>query len=205
MKRKRKVGLIIGIVLLIIIPGMGGYVMWKITPYHWSNERVQICFPISEIICIQNIQGYGETYCNDFHNGIDLGTNQSVELIAWCDMRITYLKTWYNEKGGHWQTNILGKYNWKYTFDVAVESWALNETYAYIQRNALDLKVGQIIKQGESIGMLLYHGEGTHIHFGMKESGKNVCPYLFMTPFAQSVVDQLWFLYGESGEDICDQ
>jgi len=203
MKQKRKNGLILGVSIFVIVAGIGGFMLWKFIPAHWSTDRMQIIFPIADIQYIDKIQGWGATPWNDFHNGIDFGSNQSVELIAWCDIRISGLKTWFNDGGGHWQTNIAGNYNWKYRFDVAIESWALNETYANLQRAALTIKVGQIVEQGESLGMLLYHGSGTHIHFGLKENGKDVCPYQFMTPYAQSLTDQIWTMFGPGGS-ICN-
>ena len=88
------------------------------------------------------------------------------------------------------------QYNWKYDFDVAFESWALNETYANLQRDVIPLKFGQIIERGEVLGQLLYHGSGTHIHFGMKESGKDVCAYQFYCPAAKATFLDLWDQYG---------
>jgi murein DD-endopeptidase MepM/ murein hydrolase activator NlpD len=204
MNRKQKTWIIVCISIFIIIGGFGGFLLWKTYPAHWNTDRVQIIFPIPDIPTIQNIQGFGETPSNSFHNGIDFGTNQSVEVIACCDMRIIEIKTWYNDGGGHWQTNVIGKYNWNYRFECAFESWALNETYGNLQRDAINVSVGQTVKQGEILGTLMHYGEGTHIHFGMRERGTDVCSYQFMTPYAQSIVDQIWLLYGPSGDDICN-
>lgn len=202
MDRKRKMRLIVGLSIMVIGGGLGGFVLFRTMPAHWTTDRVQISFPFTDTQYIDAVQGYGEMVWGDFHNGIDIGVNHSTELIAWCDLRITGLKTWFNEEGGHWQTNIGASYNWKYRFDVAVESWALNETYANLQRDAITVKVGQIISAGDSLGTLLCHGEGTHIHFGLKKSGNDVCPYGYMTPYAQSFVDHFFALYG-SGGTIC--
>jgi hypothetical protein len=202
MQRKRKIVLIIILGIVVIVGGFGGYALYRLNPAHWTSDSVQISFPLADTQYINAIQGYGEMTWGDFHNGIDIGVNHSTELIAWCDMRIIALKTWYNEKGGHWQTNIAGAYSWKYKFDVAVESWALNETYGNLQREALIIKVGQTVERGESLGFLLWHGSGTHIHFGLKESGDNVCPYQFMIPSAKSTIDYFFALYG-SGGTIC--
>ena len=205
MGKKRKIGLIILLSITVIGLGFGGFVLWKMAPAHWTADPIQIAFPISDTQYIDALQGFGEMPWGDFHNGIDFGVNHSVELIAPCDLRITGLKTWYNEGGGHWQTNIGGSYNWKYRFDIAVESWALNETYGNLQRDALTIKVGQIVKQGDSLGHLLSFGCCAHIHFGMKESGTNVCPYQFMTPYAQSLTDSFYAMYGYSNNTICGE
>ena len=202
MDRKRKIRLIVFLSIGIVLGGSGGYVLFRIIPAHWTTDRVQISFPFADTQYIDAVQGYGEMTWGDFHNGIDIGVNHTTELIAWCDLRITGLKTWFNEGGGHWQTSILAAYNWRYKFDVAVESWALNETYANLQRDAINLKVGQTVERGDSLGYLLSHGESAHIHFGLKESGENVCPYNFMIPSTQSTVDHFFALYG-SGGTIC--
>jgi len=202
MNRKQKTWLIVGISIFVIVGGFGGYVLYRLIPAHWTTDRVEFGFPFGETQYIDAVQGYGEMTWGDFHNGIDIGVNHSTELIAWCDLRITDLKTWFNERGGHWQTNIGAAYNWKYRFDVAVESWALNETYANYQKDAITVRVGQKVSAGDSLGHLLCYGEGAHIHFGLKQSGENVCPYNYMTPYAESLIDEYFALFG-SGGTIC--
>ncbi|MHA1211544.1 MAG: hypothetical protein ACTSSH_03695, partial [Candidatus Heimdallarchaeota archaeon] len=151
---------------------------------------------------VSSLGGFGEVFYGT-HNGIDYGVNASVYVVAFCDLRVNGIKTWFNDKGGHWQTNVGFTYNWKYTFDIVFESWALNETYGNIQRDEIFVKVGQKISRGEIIGMLVYHGSGTHIHFGMKESGTDVCSYLFLSSSAKAQFDTLWLACG-SGTVVCN-
>ncbi|NHJ88051.1 MAG: M23 family metallopeptidase [Asgard group archaeon] len=196
MQRKWKIILGITIPLLVLGGGIGSYALWRIWPATWDSTAPAISFPVANPDVIHILGGYGTTDEGWFHNGIDYGCNASVDIIAWCELRVTYINTWYNDKGGHWQTNVNCRYNTRYSFEVPFESWALNETYANLQRAEINVEVGQIIPQGYVIGKLLYHGSGTHIHFGMKEDGQNICPYLFFSTDCKVLFDSLWALYG---------
>ncbi|MHA1125211.1 MAG: hypothetical protein ACTSO7_04380 [Candidatus Heimdallarchaeota archaeon] len=193
----RKVKILLGIFIPIIVIGaaVGVYALVIFWPAVWTNAPPVLEIPIENTDVVDIIWGYGD-HGGDFHNGIDYGCNASVNVIAWCKLRVKSIRTWFNDAGGHWQTNVGFQYNWKYSFEVCFESWALNETYANIQRAAIPLKFGQIIEQGEVLGQLLYHGSGTHIHFGMKESGKDVCAYQFYSTAAKAEFQYLWALYG---------
>ena len=191
MSRKVKILLGIFIPIIVIGAGVGGLFLTVNWPAVWSSTPPVMAIPIENTDVVDIIWGYGD-HSGDFHNGIDYGCNTSVNVIAWCKLLVKGIRTWFNEKGGHWQTSVNFQYNWKYTFDVAFESWALNETYANLQRDVIPLKFGQIIEQGEVLGQLLYHGSGTHIHFGMKESGNNVCAYEFYSIAAKATFQDLW-------------
>lgn len=205
MKRKQKIWSITGIILICIILGFGGFFLYKLAPAHWNSEQVEFILPIAEddLQYVYQINGWGIKLGGGFHNGIDFDVNKSVEIIAWCDLRINSIHIFYNDVNGRWQTNVLCSYNWKYRFDVAFENWAFNETAAQLQKNALNVKPGQIISQGESFGTLLAFINVTHLHFGLEEKGESVCPFNFMTSDAQLRFATLYSLYGNEGEDIC--
>ncbi|NHJ87350.1 MAG: M23 family metallopeptidase [Asgard group archaeon] len=196
MQRKWKIILGITIPILVIGGGIGGYTLWSFWPANWSGDPPVIAFPVADPDVIHILGGYGTTPEGWFHNGIDFGCNASVNILAWCDLRVVNVHTWFNDKGGHWQTNLELRYNSKYSFSVPFESWALNETYANLQRDAINVTVGQIVHQGEILGKLLYHGDGCHIHFGMRENGEDVCPYLFFSDDCKVLFDALWIHYG---------
>ncbi len=154
-------------------------------------------FPVEDPSVVHIIWGYGNQN-GDHHNGLDFGCNTSVNIVAWCDMEVEDIDTFYNEAGGHWQTNVGLKFNEKYSFVCAFEPWALNETYAYYQEDAIVVEVGQTISRGQVIGELLNFGSGTHIHFGMYDDSENVdvCPYHYFSETAKSIFDPIWDLNG---------
>ena len=96
------------------------------------------------------------------------------------------------------------KFNDRFEFDCAFESWALNETYADIQRNAINVVEGQIVQRGGILGELLYHGGGTHIHFGMYDLGEAVCAYHYFSGTAKAIFDPLWDKYGYGDDSWYD-
>ena len=205
MNRKQKTWLIACISILVILGGFGGYFFYRYIPAHWNMDDVQISLPFEQDSqqYIYHLQGWGQMTWGDSHNGIDFDFNESVEIIAWCDLRITSIETRLNEDNGCWQTTLLCAYNWKYRFDLGFETWASTETIGLQQEAAFQVKPGQTIAQGDSIGMLLRPTNVTHLHFGIEESRKDVCPYGFLTQDAQSEFDALWALWGPPGEDIC--
>jgi murein DD-endopeptidase MepM/ murein hydrolase activator NlpD len=191
MKKKRKILLSVFISITIIAAGFGGFALYKFWPATWSKNPPVIILPIQNFNVIDCIWGYGD-HNGSFHNGIDFGCNASVDVYAWCKLRVVEISTWFNADGGHWQTNILFRNNWQYSFDVAFESWALNESYANLQRNQIIVKINQIIEQGTKIGTLLFHGSGTHIHFGMKKGTRDICAYSFFSNSSKVQFHNLW-------------
>lgn len=152
-------------------------------------------FPVENPDVIHILWGYGDQG-GDFHNGIDFGCNTSVNILAWCDLTVTDIDTFFNDAGGHWQTNVALEFNERFEFVCAFEPWALNETYANIQRDAINFEVGQTVQRGEVLGELLYQGSGTHIHFGMYDLGESVCAYHYFSETAKAIFDPLWDKYG---------
>ncbi|MBN1328318.1 MAG: M23 family metallopeptidase [Candidatus Heimdallarchaeota archaeon] len=197
MKKGIKILLGVFIPLMIIGAGIGVVKISElIKNRHTATlEPPSIDFPVENIDIIHIIWGYGNQ-SGDFHNGIDFGCNTSVNIIAWCDMTVVDVTTFYNEDGGHWQTNVFLEYNKRFYFDCAFEPWALNETYVNYQRDAINVNIGDTIQRGEVLGMLLYQGSGTHIHFGMYDQGEAVCAYQYFTEEAKLTFNTLWDKYG---------
>jgi len=197
LEKKTKILLGIFIPIIIIGAGIGGLFLGKtIQDYRVSKLPAPIIeFPVENTDLIHIIWGYGNQ-SGDFHNGIDFGCNASVNIIAWCDMTVVDIDTFYNDAGGHWQTNVFLEFNKRFEFCCAFEPWALNETFANIQRDAINVEEGEIIAKGEVLGELLYQGSGTHIHFGMYDMGESVCAYHYYSNTAKSIFDPLWDQYG---------
>ena len=84
------------------------------------------------------------------------------------------------------------EYNERFVIEISFESWAQNETYANYQRDAINVTEGQMIQEGDIIGMLLYHGEGTHIDFSMRDQDEVICPYQYFSNEAKTIFDALW-------------
>ncbi|MHA1555981.1 MAG: M23 family metallopeptidase [Candidatus Heimdallarchaeota archaeon] len=197
MKKKTKIFLGIFIPLVIIGAGIGGIqlVIFINDKMVANLDAPLIDFPVENTDVIHIIWGYGDQG-GDFHNGIDYGCNTSVNIIAWCDMTVEDITTFYNDAGGHWQTNVQLEFNKRFSFVCAFEPWALNETFANYQRDAINVEIGQTIQRGEILGELLYQGSGTHIHFGMYDQNEDVCAYHYYTETAKSIFDPLWDQYG---------
>lgn len=203
MKKIGKILLGIFIPIIIIGAGLGGFAIWdnwEKRPAEWTFAAPVLDFPVANLSVIHIIGGYGYTPWGTFHNGIDFGCNASVNILAPCNVRVSYIETWlYSPENGLWQTEVHFATTWNYEFCLTFESWAENETYANLQREQVLLEVNQKVSRGTVLGTLLYHGEGCHIHFGMKYKGEGICPYLLFSPEAKAIVDTLFTLYNPTG------
>jgi hypothetical protein len=197
----RKVKILLGIFIPIVVIGAGlGITLLTINwPVYWHKEPPVIELPFANSNAISHIWGYGD-HNGEFHGGIDFIINTSLDIIAWCKLRVKGINTFQNEYNGFWQTNVYFQFSWKYEFEALFESTALNETYAAIQREAIQVKFGQVIEPGETIGTLLFFGVNSVIHFGAKESGNDVCAYQFFSSSAKATFLDLWNCcgYGDS-------
>lgn len=70
------------------------------------------------------------------------------------------------------------------------ESWAANETAGQQQANAIIVKLWDKVDTNQTLGQLLCHGEGCHIHFGGMRGSTALCPYNYWTPGAKAQFDQ---------------
>ena len=93
--------------------------------------------------------------------------------------------------------------NSQWEIRTAFESWALNETYGQLQLEAITVTVGQHVSANESLGQLLYHGSGCHIHFGVIQGDTAVCPYPYFTAEAQATFEALYSVMGRPSGDWC--
>lgn len=197
MKRKTRIILLGLVPIILVISGIGGFALWNIWPATWSTEPPVLDFPVENTDVIHIIGGYGNTGLGFFHNGIDFGCNDSVNILAPCDLRVFDIRTWlYATNPDRWQTSVRMRTNIGYVLEIAFESWALNESFGNLQRNALEVKVSQKVNQGQVLGQLLCHGDGTHIHFMIRANREDVCPYQFFSASAIAIFDPLWNLYG---------
>ena len=135
------------------------------------------------------IQGFGQITPTDDHNGIDFGINATTEIMAPHDAYIDNIRTWYNEKGGHWQTNVELWLSFRWYIEIIFESWALNESFGKLQRDAIVVTRGQYVQANQTLGNLLYHGAYAHIHFGIKTFSTDLCPYTYFSSAAKTAFE----------------
>ena len=123
MKRKAKILLGIFIPILLIGSGIGGFALWFFWPATWSTEPPILEFPVENTDVIHAIGGYGDTGLGFFHNGIDFGCNESVNIIAACDVRVIGKQTWmYATDPDRWQTSLQMRTSFGYQLEIAFES-----------------------------------------------------------------------------------
>ena len=189
--RRKKILLGIFIPTMVICVGFGITFLTIYWPIVWNQEPPVIGFPLSDSDDVVRIWGFGN-HDGEWHGGIDFICNSSVEIVAWCKLRVNHVVMFQNEVNGFWQTNVYFQYSWKYKFEALFESLTENETEAKIQREAIPVKFGQIFEPGETIGTLINFGMETVLHFGVKEYVEDVCAYQYFTSSAKTTFLDLW-------------
>nr|MDO8098512.1 hypothetical protein [Candidatus Njordarchaeota archaeon] len=181
---QKKAKIIAGTVVIFVIVGAGlGWTLLSRRPSTLPlGQTPVIGLPVYDFSHNNIIGGYGNirwggSNTTVFHNGIDFGFNATVTLVSPYNTYVDEIKCWYNEKGGHWQTNVVLWINQQWTIEMIFESWALNETYGRMQLAAISVVSGQYVPANQTIGDLLFHGSGCHLHFGVKSYGETICPY----------------------------
>ncbi|MFX1296066.1 MAG: hypothetical protein ACFFD2_14605 [Promethearchaeota archaeon] len=161
-----------------------------------SEQDPELSLPMYDFSHNDNIRGYGQVSPEDYHNGIDFGVNDTTSIVAPYAAYIMDIKFWFNERGGHWQTNIRLWLNNKWNIEIAFESWAAyeNESYGILQKDAIIVNEDQYVEANQTLGDLLCHGEGSHIHFMIRKENIDYCPYTYFSPSAKSIFAAQFYL-----------
>lgn len=169
-----------------------------------SGQNPLLILPLYDFSHNDFIQGFGQIHLDYYHNGFDFGVNDTTVIVAPCNAYVFDIKSnWYNERGGHWQTNVELRLNAQWRISIPFESWALNSTYGALQANQILVHVGQYVAVNQTLGYLLCHGEHAHIHFSVISYDTHVCPYYYFTESAKTVfVDQFYRVNITSGWDM---
>jgi len=192
---KKKVLLAVIIIGIISVFGIIAvkFILFRYPDTLPAGEDPELILPLISFANNSFIGGYG-TVPWGTHNGIDFGVNGSTVIVAPHNAYIDDIKFWYNDGGGHWQTNVRLWLNSQWKLEVVFESWALNESYGQVQRDAIIVNTGQYVIANQTLGTLLYHGEGAHIHFQVSFGDAERCPYIYFSPSAQATFAAQFFL-----------
>ncbi len=169
-----------------------------------DNEQPQLELPVATYNNITNIQGFGELPSGYNHNGIDFRVNASTEILTPYHSYVSDVRTFYNDDGGHWQTNVQLRLSDDWYISLKFESWAASETNGSNQNDSIYVSVGDELQTNESIGTLLSFGEYSHIHFDVDNNGTYLCPYNLFTSSAKSKFDELYAKYGYPADSPCN-
>ena len=158
-----------------------------------AGEDPELTLPLTSFANNTYIGGYG-TVPLGWHNGIDFGVNGSTVIVAPHNAYIDFIECWYNDGGGHWQTNVRLWLNYQWNLEIVFESWALNESYGQLQRDAIIVNTGQFVSANQPLGTLLCHGEGAHIHFQVSSNNVQCCPYTYFSASAKAAFAAQFYL-----------
>jgi hypothetical protein len=192
-KKKVAIGLII--IFACAGAGLGIYVYYIYSMPLSPGQDPSLNLPFTDSSHLEGIQGFGQINPTYYHNGIDFMFNDTTQILAAYGGSILEVKFWYNDKGGHWQTNVRIQLNTQWTQESVFESWAVNQTDGQLQADAILVKAGDKVQQGQALGNLLHHGTGCHVHFGLLSNNNAVCPYTYFSAPAKATFDGYFTKY----------
>ncbi|MBN2151570.1 MAG: hypothetical protein JW839_09000 [Candidatus Lokiarchaeota archaeon] len=180
MEKSKKVA---GVLLAIGIAagatlGIFAFAVFPLPPGQAPSMRL----PLQDFSTFVRFQSFNSTG----HNGLDFNVNASTPIVAPCDLFVTEIRCWYNDRGGHWQTNVGASMNFEWTMEIAFESWATDEPTARVQEQAIAVAAWTRVAAGAPLGTLLCEGDGAHIHFMIRRNSAATCPFQYFAPTAQA-------------------
>jgi len=183
------------LIFVVIISGTSIY-LWQAGYFeHYALPIGQdpiLNLPFTNSSNLWLIQPFGQLTSSFYHTGIDYDFNGSVIITAPTNGTVDRLEFGYNEKGGHWQTNLFIILNKEWLIIIGFESWAETEAKGKIQLEEIVAKVGVKVQTGDKLGTLLNHGTGCHIHFSLRQKNIDVCSYNYLSPDAKVEFDTLF-------------
>lgn len=188
MKKRTLIAIVIIGILCVV-----GVIVIKLTFFRYPDtlpvgQDPKLILPLYSFANNSYIGGFGQVNPTYYHNGIDFGVNASTIIVSSHDAYVDDIKFWYNDKGGHWQTNVRFWLNSQWEIEIVFESWANNETFGQFQHEAVIVSVGQYVAMNQTIGRLLCQGSSAHIHFQISSGNTQYCPYHYFTSAAQAAL-----------------
>ena len=119
----------------------------------------------------------------EFHNGIDIASEEGTEVVAVCDGRVVEIR----------KSETLGNVLVYETID------GYRITYAHLKETIKEQ--GDFIKQGEVVALTGNTGlsTGPHLHYGVEYDGEYIDPYGFVDlDYTYEVVEE----YRARGETV---
>lgn len=139
--------------------------------YTVGTGSVRWPFPFASPIS----DGFGERAapcdgCSSFHNGVDFTPGGGSPIYAIADGVVTYSEVSDYGFGNH--VRIVSTINGE----------QVEALYAHMQMNSSPLKLGDVVKVGDFIGLVGSTGTstGSHLHFEIKLNGVNVDPFAYL-------------------------
>lgn len=127
------------------------------------------------------------------HLGIDFapkGSQAGFQAVA--DGTVARKELFRNEQNGLWQVNVELRHSAGTPGIIyAFEPWTADRARAEEQLAAIGVEGGSRVVAGQPLGTLLKLGPGAHVHFGVGESGGDICPEPLFTPEARDAILEL--------------
>ena len=183
-------------IIILIFFNVEGCEKWKYTQFSFTSLE----FPFEGSSAIERLAGFGIPNWSDTepHNGIDLIlyehlTSAALMSPAQGTMRkIDVRENPYSNPEGQLILSIEIYVNKEYSVFLVIEPGTVDDILRSDQMDALLVKEGQIIERGEVIGNLLVGELGyPHLHLMMNEGDKCVCAYLYSSPTAKQIFDEI--------------
>jgi hypothetical protein len=194
---KKRVKIILFIIAgLVVISG----IIIPLLPFMWGWNPAygtpSLEFPMGDQMNITKLAAYNTPDWGEpgkHHNGLDLEIIGPTILLSPCTGIIDGI--WYNinpySSGEVAMIHVSIRINYGWTVKLVLEPWANITEIRDQQLAAVVVKVGEKVQPGDLIGTLLYNYEYPHLHYMVMHNGKDVCPYTYSSPDAQTIYEEI--------------
>lgn len=122
----------------------------------------------------------GGNYTYDGHDAIDFGIDTFANMDKGVPVLAAAAGTVTSVVDGHYDRNYSGHiidYNANYV--TISHGGGLTTSYYHLMKDSIDVSVGQIVSQGQQLGLVGSSGNssGPHLHFAVKENGNTIETY----------------------------
>ena len=153
-----------------------------------NPELTKLTTPYTDISDLSYVGPYSsnQSTAGYIHNGIDfMASKDLVEYRSISDGLVTEAKVFYDSTRAdtHPQVNIIVKYNKNTTVVYTFEPYSKDVADAERQLTLINVKVGDTITAGQSLGKLIKTAPQSHVHIHIMKDNKEFC-------FADMFTDQ---------------
>lgn len=163
--------------------------------------------PYESIDDISGIWPYSpsdQTQLGSLHKGLDFIVEKDrVPFYAIADGVVDRLDVSLSQPVGNYQVNVYINVNETYAYGMGFEMFSKKEVDATAQMEAMEIELGQQVKQGQLIGYLLYRGDGAHVHISVRNNREDFCYFSLFPEVTQEEIAAKLRIPGRVTPRVC--
>lgn len=154
--------------------------------------------PITNINDVTGIQVFHDPGSSELHTGFDFKLPNPTQIFAPISGTVSDVHK-FQMSNGYWVVDVVIQINLKFSTFIAFEPWTQSEAVIDQQMSKIVVKKGDIVKQGQLLGILdpVLNSEFPHIHWQVQTDHTPLSPYDYCSANAKAQIDILCNKFGK--------